>query len=86
MRDYFRHEAELASGKKEGLHGTPAWMAPELLDAGVITTKADVYSFAVVLWEMLTRKQPYQGCSTFQVNASVIQILYLCFCLTRREY
>ena len=65
----YRHEAEVASQSKvkEGVKGTPAWMAPELFDAKQITTKADVYSFGIVLWEMLTRRQPYLGCSTFQV-------------------
>ncbi len=66
----YRHEAEVAnqSKAKEGVKGTPAWMAPELIDARDVTTKADVFSFAVVLWEMLTRRQPYQGCSTYQVS------------------
>ena len=65
-----RHDTEVANQNKvkEGVKGTPAWMAPELLEAKQITTKSDVYSFGIVLWEMLTRKQPYQGCSTFQVR------------------
>ena len=35
--------------------GTPEWMAPELLDGPKnITRHADVYSFAMVLYELLT--------------------------------
>ncbi|XP_071951805.1 uncharacterized protein [Antedon mediterranea] len=61
-----KHEAEEVSS---GLRGTPAWMAPELLDPnlGALSIKADVYSFGVILWEMLTRETPYKGVSTFQI-------------------
>ena len=74
MHHLSRHEADLAasqSGKGGGgVKGTPGWMAPELLDAKQVTTKADVYSFAVILWEMLTKKHPYEGCSLFQVRVT----------------
>lgn len=33
--------------------GTPRWTAPEVLDSRPYTEKADVYSFGIVLWEML---------------------------------
>ncbi|PNH05979.1 putative serine/threonine-protein kinase [Tetrabaena socialis] len=42
--------------------GTPAYLAPEGYDAAinVITHQADIYSFGVVLWEMLSGSQPWQ--------------------------
>ena len=37
------------------VHGcTVAWAAPEVLLHGRIGTKADVYSFAMVIWEIFT--------------------------------
>lgn len=40
--------------------GTPAWMAPELFhDEAVITTSCDVYSFSVLIWELLARETPW---------------------------
>lgn len=44
------------------------WMAPESLKDGVFTSFSDVWSYGVVLWEMVTlASQPYQGLSNDQV-------------------
>lgn len=39
--------------------GTPLWMAPEVMQFREFNEKADVYSFGIVLWEFLTRKEPF---------------------------
>jgi Protein tyrosine and serine/threonine kinase len=36
-------------------------MAPEVLAAQRYSETADVYSFALVFWELLTRQCPYEG-------------------------
>lgn len=51
--------------------GTTGWVAPEVLAEEGYTEKADVYSFAIILWEMLTRQIPYAGKNTMQVVRSV---------------
>lgn len=38
-----------------------AWTAPEALTGDKITTKSSVYSFGIILWEMVSRKVPYFG-------------------------
>lgn len=51
----------LTQKKKVGLHGTPYFMAPELLQGESNTTGADVYAFAILLCEVYSRKDPYDG-------------------------
>ncbi|KDD71458.1 protein kinase [Helicosporidium sp. ATCC 50920] len=42
--------------------GTLPYTAPEVLRTpGQVTEKADVYSFGVLLWELWTGKEPYEG-------------------------
>lgn len=41
--------------------GTPYWAAPEVILGAKYDQKADVYSFAIVLWEIITREEPYDG-------------------------
>jgi len=38
---------------------TPIWVAPEILAGGRYTTKSDVYSFAVTLFELVEQKDPF---------------------------
>ncbi|KAL1565185.1 mitogen-activated protein kinase kinase kinase [Salvia divinorum] len=40
-----------------GVRGTLPWMAPELLNGS--TNRVDVFSFGIVLWEILTGEEPY---------------------------
>mmetsp|Transcript_4349 Transcript_4349/g.10184 ORF Transcript_4349/g.10184 Transcript_4349/m.10184 type:complete len:1294 (+) Transcript_4349:125-4006(+) len=48
--------------KDDGCSGTPYWMAPELLRGETSNNPAtDVYSFGVVLYEVYSRKDPYEG-------------------------
>ncbi len=44
------------------------WMAPEAIKDGIFTSLSDVWSFGIVLWEMVTlAEQPYQGLSNEEV-------------------
>ena len=41
--------------------GTFAWAAPELLLGRRCTERVDIYSFGVVLWEIVTGERPMRG-------------------------
>ena len=40
--------------------GTCHWMAPEIINCQKYTTKADVYSYGIIIWEICTREMPYE--------------------------
>lgn len=44
-----------------GVRGTLPWMAPELLNGStsMVSEKVDVFSFGIVMWELLTGEEPY---------------------------
>ncbi|KAJ8008161.1 hypothetical protein DPEC_G00101890, partial [Dallia pectoralis] len=41
--------------------GTYAWMAPEVIKSSTFSKGSDVWSYGVLLWELLTGEVPYRG-------------------------
>eukprot|EP00198_Chlamydomonas_reinhardtii_P010494 XP_001699831.1 predicted protein [Chlamydomonas reinhardtii] len=57
--------------------GTPAYLAPECYEAaarkrGAITHRADMYSFGVMLWELLSGYKPWQGYNLVELAAALV--------------
>jgi hypothetical protein len=52
--------------------GTVQWMAPEILANQPYAEPADVFSFGIILWELLTRECPYDGMTAIQCALAVL--------------
>jgi len=51
--------------------GTLQYSAPEILRGEHYTEKADVYSFGIIIWEMLTELVPFEGVAPAKVASEV---------------
>ncbi|KAJ9585674.1 hypothetical protein L9F63_002464, partial [Diploptera punctata] len=53
--------------------GSAAWMAPEVFEGSNYTEKCDVFSWGIILWEVLSRRKPFDdiGGSAFRIMWAV---------------
>ncbi|ENN79589.1 hypothetical protein YQE_03960, partial [Dendroctonus ponderosae] len=51
--------------------GTYAWMAPEVIRESTFSKGSDIWSYGVLLWELLTGQVPYKGIDTLAVAYGV---------------
>ena len=54
------------------------WMAPEVIEHNPYRERADVFSFGIMLWELLTGRVPYDDMTPLQACSSACA-------LTRQE-
>ncbi|KAF5459883.1 hypothetical protein F2P56_019795 [Juglans regia] len=62
---------ESQCGSAKGFTGTYRWMAPEMIKEKHHTKKVDVYSFGIVLWEIITALTPFDNMTPEQAAFAV---------------
>ncbi|HKU35863.1 MAG TPA: Stk1 family PASTA domain-containing Ser/Thr kinase [Paenarthrobacter sp.] len=67
VADFGLARAVTATTSTGALIGTVAYLAPELVLGKAADARSDIYSAGIMLYEMLTGKQPYAGESPIQV-------------------
>ncbi|KAF8013418.1 hypothetical protein BT93_I1311 [Corymbia citriodora subsp. variegata] len=73
VADFGVARVKAQSGVMTAETGTYRWMAPEVIEHKPYDHKADVFSFGVVLWELLTGKLPYDHLTPLQAAVGVVQ-------------
>ena len=68
-RDETRTEEMTREGK---ILGTPAYMSPEQARGEVVDERSDLFSFGVMLYEMVTGRLPFQGQSQIETLAAIL--------------
>lgn len=71
--DWGSARAVALSGAKSMTHGvgTACWLAPEVINYAHFSKDSDVYAFGIVLWEIFSRLEVYEGYSAAQIISKV---------------
>jgi serine/threonine protein kinase len=59
-----------------GETGSLRYMAPEVASAEVYNQKADVYSFGIILWELVAYEKPFDGMNRDEFYEKVVHAGY----------
>lgn len=73
VADFGVARVQAESGVMTAETGTYRWMAPEVIEHKPYNHKADVFSYGIVLWELLTGKLPYEHLTPLQAAVGVVQ-------------
>ncbi|XP_017056153.1 mitogen-activated protein kinase kinase kinase-like isoform X1 [Drosophila ficusphila] len=62
---------EMYNTQRMSAAGTYAWMPPEVISVSIYSKSSDVWSYGVLLWELITGETPYKGFDPLSVAYGV---------------
>lgn len=71
VADFGLSKEEVFDGRKSSLKGTYGYMDPDYMSTNKFTKKSDIYSFGIILFELLTAINPQQGLMEY-INLAAI--------------
>eukprot|EP00268_Persea_americana_P039967 TRINITY_DN3962_c0_g2_i1.p1 TRINITY_DN3962_c0_g2~~TRINITY_DN3962_c0_g2_i1.p1 ORF type:complete len:425 (-),score=68.11 TRINITY_DN3962_c0_g2_i1:300-1574(-) len=71
VADFGLSKEEVFDGRNSGLKGTYGYMDPEYMSTNKFTKKSDIYSFGIILFELITAINPQQGLMDY-INLAVM--------------
>ena len=54
------------------IEGTKGFIAPEVLNNAVYNHKADIFSFSMLLYQMITRRHPFHSIQPLKINLKIL--------------
>ncbi|XVF71330.1 hypothetical protein PTKIN_Ptkin12aG0028400 [Pterospermum kingtungense] len=61
VADFGLSKEEVFDGRKSGIKGTYGYIDPEYISTNKFTMKSDIYSFGVIIFELITAIHPHQN-------------------------
>jgi serine/threonine protein kinase/tetratricopeptide (TPR) repeat protein len=58
---------------KDAIIGTAAYMSPEQAERWPVDARSDIFSFGIVLYEMLSGRRPFRGGSTLAILSAILR-------------
>ncbi|KAJ0986823.1 hypothetical protein J5N97_005179 [Dioscorea zingiberensis] len=71
VADFGLSKEDIYDGRKSGLKGTYGYMDPDYMSTNKFTKKSDIYSFGIIIFELITAINPQQGLMEY-INLAVI--------------
>ena len=65
VADFGLSKEEVFDGRNSGLKGTYGYMDPAYISSDKFTMKSDIYSFGVIIFELITAIHPHQNLMEF---------------------